>query len=365
MNVTLSPVAPRYAVSHAEDPFKKYWWAILMGFGVTALWLLLPMMGEKSVGSASVDLSKKADAPAEQSLGGADEGDGSLSMDGARRKKKDEGLVGSMLYQPMPGEGLEGDPAAAATAGSKVGLGSASGGTLASALKKVSDGSTGWGGEKAQRGFNQPKLAGGSLSGMGSASGGSAGSASSGMSGFGSKNANVGYGNTKSVADAGDPSAAASKGIAALRGAAAAAQAAAANRSNDGAANGAGRAFDGSRGGNSIGAGAGGVALGSTYEALDAAPANLKASDPKLNDKKIEPPAGTNLAQSDMDNSAFAKQLAMMMVGIVVGGVIGGPAGGIVTSVIQKAVEAQEENERKKRELNDKIQLENAKSRIH
>ncbi|MEQ1919730.1 MAG: hypothetical protein ABL955_11070, partial [Elusimicrobiota bacterium] len=83
-------MGPRYAVSDADDPFKKYWWAILMGIVFTALWLLTPMMGEKSVGSMSIDTSKpKVDANVEQSLA-ADAGDGiNLSMDGTGHKRKE------------------------------------------------------------------------------------------------------------------------------------------------------------------------------------------------------------------------------------------------------------------------------------
>ena len=179
MSVTLSPIAPRYAVSGADDPFKKYWWAILMGIVFTALWLLTPMLGEKSVGSTVVDTSTpKVTENVEQSLSG-DAGDGiNLSMEGTGHKRKEDGILGSSLYQAPPEE-----KAVAAAPALGAASGSASGSTLAGALKKVSESTGGWG-EKAQKGFNVPKLAGGSLSGMGAASGGKAGSASGSGSAF-------------------------------------------------------------------------------------------------------------------------------------------------------------------------------------
>ena len=69
MSVLLSPIAPRYAVADADDPFKKYWWVILLGIVFTAIWLLTPMLGEKSVGSTVVDTSTpKPTADVEQSI---------------------------------------------------------------------------------------------------------------------------------------------------------------------------------------------------------------------------------------------------------------------------------------------------------
>ena len=166
MSVTLSPIAPRYAVSDADDPFKKYWWAILAGFAFTGLWLLMPMMGEKAVGSVSIDTSRpKADPNVEQSMAPADTGNGiNLSMEGTGHQRKEDGALSSSLFlapDETPAAGAAG--LGTATAGS-----SAAGSTsLASALKKVSEKSDGGWGEKAQKAFNAPKLGGGSLSGMG------------------------------------------------------------------------------------------------------------------------------------------------------------------------------------------------------
>lgn len=363
MSVTLSPIAPRYAVSDADDPFKKYWWAILMGIVFTALWLLTPMLGEKSVGSTAIDTAKpKVEENVEQSLA-SDAGDGiNLSMEGTGHKRKEDGVLGSSLYQAPPEETAA---TAAATAGSAAlgsSAGSASGGTLAGALKKVSESSGGWGDKKAQRGFNLPKLAGGSLSGMGAASGGRAGSAS-GSSAFGSSNANIGFAGTKGLSGSADiETAANSKGVAALKAAAAQAQAAAGNKSNDGARSAMSLAFDGAKAGSAIGGG--GAALSGGYAALDAAPINLKAEDPKLNEKKIEPPAGADTGTTGMDDSEMAKQIALQVAGGVIGGVIGGPMGAVVTNVIMQAIQRQMDQQEKIREMEEQQQLDRASRRM-
>ena len=357
MNVTLSPSAPRYAVSDADDPFKKYWWAILMGIVFTGLWLLTPMLGEKSVGSTAINTSAPKVVDNVEQSAASGEGDTYLSMDGTGKKRKEDTLFGSSLYQ-APDEPA---PAAAATAGAAA-LGSGSGSSLASELKKVGEsGSGGWS-EKAQKGFNNPKIAGGSLSGMGAASGGSAGV--SGSAAFGSNNAKVGFAGTKGLSGGSDIDAApGSKGIAALKAASAQSLLASSNRSNDGARGGASQAFDGAKGNtNKIGGNVGGANL--NYAALDAAPLNLKEADPKLNDKKIEPPAGADVGQSAMDDSQLGKQIAMQLAAAVVGGVIGGPVGGIVTSAIMQAIQRQMDQQEKIRQMEEKQQMDRAARRI-
>ncbi|MBI2385012.1 MAG: hypothetical protein HYV14_03250 [Elusimicrobia bacterium] len=331
-----------------------------MGIVFTALWLLTPMLGEKSVGSTAIDTAKpKVEENVEQSLA-SDSGDGiNLSMEGTGHKRKEDGVLGSSLYQPPPEEAVSAAAAGSAVLGSA--SGSASGGTLAGALKKVSEGSGGWG-EKAQKGFNLPKLAGGSLSGMGAASGGRAGSAS-GSSAFGSSNASIGFAGTKGLSGNVDvESGPASKGLAALKAASTQAQLAAGKKSLDDSRGAMSGVFDGAKGGSKIGGGA--SAMGAAYAALDAAPANLKEADPKLNEKKIEPPSGADVAQSDMGDSEIAKQIAMQMAGAVLGAVIGGPVGPIVTQVIMQAVQRQADQEAKVRELEEKQQLEQAKRRM-
>ncbi len=366
MSVSLSPIAPRYAVSDADDPFKKYWWAILAGFAFTALWLLLPMMGEKSVGSVSIDASKpKSDPNVEQSLSADDASGGgiNLSMEGTGHARKEDGQLGSSLF-------LAPDEAPATTAAATAGLGSSSGasgsGSLASALKKVSEKSDGGWGEKAQKAFTSPKLGGGSLSGMGAASGGSAGSAGGGTSAFGSKSANVGYGATRglsgNVADVQAPMA--KGGLSMLSAISDQSLAAARNMSNDGSRSGASQAFDGAKGGSKIGGK--GAALAGGYAALDAAPLNLKDADPKLNGKKIEAPPAADMGDSKYkgNDDQLAKQIAMQVAGAVIGGVIGGPFGGIVTNAVMSALQKQMDQQDKIHQMEEQNQLNQQRRRL-
>ena len=330
MNVTLSPVSPRCAVADADDPYKKYWFLILAGFACTGFWLLTPMLGEKSIGSTVVGGGPKTDAGVEQSLTGAVAG--AADAEAASKKKIDEGLGSSRLYQAAP--------EAAASAEKSAALGATSGSTLADELKKVSRGEGGWS-EKAQRGFSSPKLSGGSMSGLNGASGGRAGSASSGMSAFGTRNAEVGFVAAKNILGGGSAGPG-SKGLAALQGAAASAKLAAGTVSGDAASGSLSKIFDGAKAQGQIG-GPGG-ASGGVYEKLDSAPINLKLDDPKLDDKKKKAPPASKPAMPSgkMDDAELGKQIAMSMVGAFVGGMLPGVGGAMVASVVMQTLQRQE-----------------------
>ena len=225
---------------------------------------------------------------------------------------------------------------------------------MASALKQVGESTGGWG-EKAQRGFTAPKLAGGSLSGMGAAGGGRSGSAGGGTSAFGSSNANIGFAGTKGLSGSvADVEVANAKGVAMLKATAAQSQLAASNRSGDDARSALSKAFDGASGGSKIG-GKSGAGLSGGYAALDTAPVNLKLSDPKLNDKKLEAPPGVDAGgDGGMKDSDMAKQIAISLAAAAVGAAIGGVAGGMVTQVIMQAAQRQEDQARQAREEREK-----------
>jgi len=329
MSIQLTAVSPRLSVGAADDPFKKYWWVILVMFALTAAWLFLPIL-DAPVGSAHVDPSKAGPNPnAEQSLDAVEAANGAggaaidLSMDGSKKHKdKSEESFESMLYQPPPEAG-------AAAPGAPLGA-SANLTTLAQQLKDVgaagavkSKDAAGWN-EKAQAGFASPHLGGSGLSGAGSAGGGGAG-ASAGVSAFGASAAQVSMGSTRGLKED-DGEKAAAGGMAALRGAAKAATAAAASKSNDTARAGVGSFFDGSKGRNSA-IGGGPDIAGASYAALDAAPANLKLNDPKLNEKKLDAPPATPAPSAAPDAT---KQMMMMMATMVIGGMVGGPAGQMI-----------------------------------
>lgn len=329
MSVQLSAASPRVSVAAADDPYKKYWWAILAGFVLTGAWLCLPIL-ETPVGSARVDASKPAANPnAESSLDSVDNPNGAagaaldLSMGGAgKRKSRSDEAIASMLYQAPPEAG-------AAAAGAPLGAASGSA-SLAQQLKSVGDkkkDDSGWG-EKAQKGFAAPRLGGGGgLSGMGSASGGSSASASAGASAFGSSNAQIGFGSTRGLKDDGSADKTAA-GMQALRGAAKASMAAAAAKSNDAARGGAAAMFDGSKGQNGVIGGPAGGDNGA-YAALDAAPTNLKLNDPKLNSKELKDPPAADVP-SAAGGDQMGKQLLMMAATAIIGGMIPGAGGQMV-----------------------------------
>ena len=323
MSVTLAAMSPRVSVRPSDDPYKKYWWVILAGFGVTGAWLSLPMM-ESSVGSTRVNTGGAAEGmpSGEASLDGSSNPSGApgsaldLSMDIGSRARKGDGAMMSSLYQAPDEPEL---PVEAGTVGA-----AASGGTLASALKKAASADpSGWGGQKAQKGFAQPKLGGSSTPGLGGGSAGSAASFTAGIVGsaFGSQNAQVGFAGTSglkgNVSDLPGPKTA----KAALVNAANTATKAANSLSKDGQVGGLSTLFDGraKRGGSAIG-GEGGENLGAggVYGSLDAAPTNLKLNDPSLDKKEYK---------------EFREQMAMMVVTTVIGGVIGGPVGTAVVSM--------------------------------
>lgn len=360
MSVQLSAASPRVSVGAADDPYKRYWWAILAGFVLTGAWLCLPIL-ETPVGSARVDTSKPAADPnAESSLDSVENPSGAaggaldLSMDGSgKRKSKSDEAIASMLYQAPPEAG-------AAATGAPLGAASGSA-SLAQQLKNVGDkkkDDSGWG-EKAQKGFAAPRLGGGGgLSGVGSASGGSSASASAsaGASAFGSSNAQIGFGSTRGLKDDGSADKMAG-GMQALRNAAKTSMAAAAAKSNDAARGGSGAMFDGSKGRNAgIGVPAGGD--GGAYSALDAAPTNLKLNDPKLNSKELKAPPAADVPTAATDQN---KQMMMMLATTLVGGVIGGTTGqmvmmmGMMVMQQQQTKAAEAESAKRQQETQKKL----------
>lgn len=335
MSVNLGTASPRtYSVGRADDPYKKYWWAILAGFGLTGAWLCLPVM-DSSIGSARIDTSKPpTDAGGEQSLDSRENPSGApglnLSMDGMKKHgAKGDEFVPSMLYQAAPdapGALKDGAPFGSATG--SAGASSASG-SLADQLKKVgAKDASGWA-EKAQRGFDAPKLGGSGMSGLGSVGGGSSAMASAGgVSAFGARNSEVGFGSAKGLRD--DGGGAIGKGTQASMGAlkdmSKAVTGAAGARSGDTAVASLNHAFDGAAKNGAIGPA--GAAAGGSYEALDQAPVNLKLNDPKLDAKEMKEPPPSAMPSNAKDSAQqMAQQMGMMLATAVVGGMIPGAGG--------------------------------------
>jgi len=334
MSISMAPTKPRtVSVGVAEDPYKKYWWAILAAFGLTAGWLIMPMM-ETSVGSARYDPSRSsADASGEQGL---DVGSGGAAAKGyeltkgAAKSKDAWSAPESMLYQ-----GLSDATAGASAAGAP--LGSASGGasaSLAQSLKNVGLGkdAAGWGGEKARRGFDAPHMGAGSLSGLGSVAGGGHSSASASSGAFGFRGASVSESGTRGLVDDGSAEAAAAgaRSMGGLNQMATSANRAALEHSTDKAASGMSKLFDGAKGSGSIVGGNSG-ALAGTYESLDSAPVNLKANPADLDTKKMDPPPSA--PPPPTPNNGMQQMLitvAGMAASALIGGMVGGTAGQMI-----------------------------------
>lgn len=358
MTVQLAPLNSRVSVRPGDDPYKKYWWLILVGFGVTGAWLSLPMM-ESSVGSTRVDTSAPAESmpSGEGSLDSSENPNGAqgstldLSMDiAAGRRKKDDGTLMSSLYQAPEEEAAPG-VVEAPTAGA-----AAAGGTLAGALAKAaSSDPSGWGGQKPQKGFTQPKL-GASMPGLGAGGGGGSGaSAGGGTSAFGSRNAQVGSVGTQGLKGSVGDMAAPKDAKGALVRASAKATQAANLRSKDGQVSGLSQVFDGrsQRGGAAIG-GDGGEAVGAggIYGSLDASPSNLKLNDPDLDKKEFKEVPAQVANTKDNSSEEFKQQLAMMVMTTVVGGLVGGAVGGAITSMGSQLAQMWQTQQRSESQLN-------------
>jgi hypothetical protein len=253
-----------------------------------------------------------------------------LAMDGiGARKTSRDGQMMSSLYQ-APEEAPAPAEAAAAAA--------APGAARAEQLKKVADKKSasvdisGWGGAKPMKGFTAPKANLGALSGLGggSSSGGSAATAAGAAAGggkasaFGLSGPNTGTAFAKGLPEGGDAqrlSGAKAGSFGALQSAANASIAAANQPSYDASRAMGGTSFDGgaARAGGGGGAASPGGA-GGLFGSLDAAPKNLKANDPKLNDIKITPPPA-NLTPPPKDEAAEMRKMIMMM---LINGLIGG-----------------------------------------
>jgi hypothetical protein len=325
-------------IARGTDPFKKYWWAILLVFGVIGAVVCMPAMNSSS-GAAVVEESGLQFSDADSSLDsqdnpiGAQGGVVDLTMEG--RKKKEAPSV-SGLYQASA------EPAAAASTAAATALATpAQQKTLADALKDVSRASAasakveagGWG-ERAQRGFTAPKVALAAMSGLGGGGGGgsgarmaSGGSGGSGSSSFGSATARVGSTSAKGLKDGSDGTKEAPTAMGRLNKAHTASQLASYNSSNDGARSGSGTTFDGgSVATRSLGGGGGGGGAG-FYGSLDAAPQNLKGTDfSKINQKKVTPPPlpAANMAKenAELKKIPMEAQMTQMIASMVIGGLM-------------------------------------------
>lgn len=318
-------------IKRDNDPFKKYWGLLLVGFGMVGMWAMLPAL---EAGTGSIHVSGSSQKSEEQSLDSLSNPAGApgsvidLSMDGAGGyKKKADGDVTSSLYQASEAA-APGAPIAEIKAAPAVS-------TFASALKNVGKkADASWGGAKVQKAFNAPKGSFGGLSGLGGGSSGSSGaSASAGVTTFGKAGSNPGLTNTRGLGSGGDDSDKDGPSfMRALNSAAQTSQAAAASGSADGAAAGVGSTFDGGTAGKP---GMAPATTGGVYGELDKAPVNLKdgtvKGKPTDKDalKKAAKDIGKDIKGKDATSEETLKeqrkqQMMMMIMQMLLGGLMGG-----------------------------------------
>ncbi|MBI5623136.1 MAG: hypothetical protein HY924_05090 [Elusimicrobia bacterium] len=343
-------------VRRDNDPFKKYWWVLLVGFGLTGLWVLIPLMGQ--TGSSHVAVTKPASIEdqnlqsldAQTNPSGAQGSAIDLSMDGSLRKKsRGDEAVTSSLYQPLEG-GAPGAPIVeAAKKDASV--------NLAAALKAVSKSDpAGWGGAKAQKGFTAPKASFRGLSGVGGASSGGSG-ASISASPFNSPTAQV---SVQDGAASGSEAGSVSGGKAFMRSVRnVQAQSLAASKlsSTDGSRAGSATSFDGSQaGGKTIGSGGKSIVFGQFDHGM--APVNLKrsgvgglpdgAEDDPLDKiaEALENAKGTEV--KDDYQEQMGDQMGQMVMAMVVGGlmegVVGPTAAGVLTTYMMQSTQMLKQN---------------------
>ena len=321
-------------MARGADPFKKYWWVILVGFGGIGAWICLPLVMDAGIGSGSVKASEGSLSA--QSLDNLERSTGApgkaMDMPGGAYAKRAGSTMKSSLYEAPPEEKAAETPAAPAAAG----------GSLADALRDVAKSGkasasvdpSGWGGAQATKGFTAPKAAFGSMSGLGGGSSGS-GASSSGMGaaggssfssgGFGGRNADVAFTQTKGLQNA--SAAGGGRAMGALESARGQAVAAAKAGTGDAASNMASRGFDGGGGGGAIGGNMAGTSGQGVYGSLDAAPINLKANDPNLSTEKFEPPPQPQ--KTPEPENPMKMMMMMMLMQVVMGGLMMGLGGGM------------------------------------
>lgn len=342
-------------VSRNSDPFKKYWWVLLVVLGVLAVVACLPSLNGSSGGGVADSAAGEGGLRTADGGGsldptanpdGAPGGAVDLSMDGALGHHRGEEQIMSSLYQAPGGADL-------ASSGGKTspGAGGAGKKKLADALRDITRRSAasasvdprGWGGEKAQRGFTAPAANFGSLPGLDAASGSSGGTSFSGTvgdsgltgGGFGNFHAQTGTALTRGLGDDQQDIAqgrSANAALASLKTVSNAQNAAARQNVADLASAMSARSFDGSSaGGSMIGGGGGASDAAGGIDSLAAAPANLKANDPHLDSFKFDA-APAPVKMDNKDDSK--KQLEQAILMAVVTGLVGACFGGVGAAVM-------------------------------
>jgi hypothetical protein len=314
-----------FIIKKQADPFKKYWWLILLAFGLVGLWVCYPAFNSSS---ASVALAEQGLHPINQSLdstrnpNGAPGGPVDLSMKSfaAYGKKALIDPFASLLFSPpSPAKA----PAAASPSKKSKKQSSQWADALASLAAKGQSGTAVAASPVLSAAFPKGNFS--SLSGLGGSESSNAfapagGAAGGGLSGFGSHTPKIGISYAHGTSNAGSPQSNGGGAMGALKNASAQMKSAAlaSNGTQAGALS--SQIFDG---------GALGTGLIKNPKGMSNAvgigqgtPMNLKANNPNLN--KSKPQAVPAMPPAMMQQPSMMQQIMTMLMMSVVGGLAGG-----------------------------------------
>lgn len=337
-------MTPAIIVRERDLP-RKYWWAALVLILAVGAWLTLPFLQDGRDGArrearlaASEQSLDVLDAISSARAPGAPVNDAGGAVGARVGRSPAGGTAGPSADSTGPGGAPGTSSHRGAAAAGISGPGGAPGGgsgSLGEALQRVArsgqkPGDKGWGGETPQAGFTRPKAGFGALSGLGfGGSGGGGGSASqvSALTPFGFGRSHPGESPSPGVQGGGAPGgspaprrAGKNRAFEELRGARAVAGQAASSAVAERSAGLAGHSYDASVMGPALSAAG---ASGALISGFDASPDNLKANDPRVQQRELIPPKPPEPKKVEDKKLEMEKMMTQMLLQAVIGGIMG------------------------------------------
>ncbi len=324
-----------FVIKQQADPFKKYWWLILLAFGLMGLWVCYPAFNSSS--NASLSGAESGLHPINQSLdstqnpNGAPGGPVDLSMKSfeAYGKKALTDPFASLLFSPPPSA-----PAAKAATPKKSGKQSSQwADALASLASKSQSESAASARPVLSAAFPKGNFS--SLSGLGGSESSNAfapsggGNSSGGLSGFGAHTPKIGISYAHGTSGSGPSQANGGGAMGALKNTAAQMKSAALALNGTQSSAFASQAFDGGAIGRGLIKDPKGMS--SAVGIGQGTPINLKANNPNLNQSK--PNAVPAMPPPMMNQPSMAQQIMQMLMMAVVGGLAGGVVKGVLGAI--------------------------------
>ncbi len=324
-----------FVIKQQADPFKKYWWLILLAFGLMGLWVCYPAFNSSS--NASLSGAESGLHPINQSLdstqnpNGAPGGPVDLSMKSfeAYGKKALTDPFASLLFSPPPSA-----PAAKAATPKKSGKQSSQwADALASLAAKGQSGTAVAASPVLSAAFPKGNFS--SLSGLGGSESSNAfapsggGNSSGGLSGFGAHTPKIGISYAHGTSGSGPSQANGGGAMGALKNTAAQMKSAALALNGTQSSALASQAFDGGAIGRGLIKDPKGMS--SAVGIGQGTPINLKANNPNLNQSK--PNAVPAMPPPMMNQPSMAQQIMQMLMMAVVGGLAGGVVKGVLGAI--------------------------------